>query len=96
VKPTFWFPSLFLLGYVMGVFHYFVWGYGHLLALYGLYTFIVFFHALIVTKNVNIAAMAIIATYVQMFSYGYGFLKSWIKLNILRQSPKEAFPSHFH
>jgi len=96
VKPTFWFPSLFLLGYVMGVFHYFVWGYGHLLALYGLYTFIVFFHALIVTKNVNIAAMAIIATYVQMFSYGYGFLKSWFKLNILRQSPKEAFPSHFH
>lgn len=96
VKPTFWFPSLFLLGYVMGVFHYFVWGYGHLLALYGLYTFIVFFHALIVIKNVNIAAMAIIATYVQMFSYGYGFLKSWIKLNILRQSPKEAFPSHFH
>lgn len=96
VKPTFWFPSLFLLGYIMGVFHYFVWGYGHLLALYGIYTFVVFFHALIVTKNVNIAAMAIIATYVQMFSYGYGFLKSWFKLNILRQSPKEAFPTHFH
>lgn len=96
VKPTFWFPTLFLLGYVMGLFHYFVWGYGLLLALYGIYTFVVFFHALFVTKNVNIAAMAIIATYVQMFSYGYGFLKSWFKLNILRQSPKQAFPSHFH
>ncbi|QIG88286.1 glycosyltransferase [Chryseobacterium sp. POL2] len=96
VKPTFWFPTLFLLGYVMGLFHYFVWGYGLLLALYGIYTFVVFFHALFVTKNVNITAMAIIATYVQMFSYGYGFLKSWFKLNILRQSPKQAFPSHFH
>ncbi|WP_300675467.1 glycosyltransferase [Soonwooa sp.] len=96
VKPTFWFPTIFLLGYVMGLFHYFVWGYGLVLALYGIYTFVVFFHALIVTKNINIAAMAIIATYVQMFSYGYGFLISWIKLNILRQSPKEAFPSHFH
>lgn len=95
-KITFWFPSVFLVGYIMGIFHYYVYGYGLLLALYGLYTFVVLTHAMIVTKNINIAAMAIIATYVQMFSYGYGFLLSWIKLNILRQSPKKAFPSHFY
>lgn len=96
VKPTFWFPSLFLIGYLMGIIHYFVWENGLILALYGLYTFLVFFHALIVTKNISIAGMAIISTYIQMFSYGYGFLKSWFLLNIMKQSPKEAFPKHFH
>lgn len=96
VKPTFWFPSLFLLGYLIGIIHYFVWGNGLILALYGLYTFLVFFHALILTKNMSIASMAVISTYIQMFSYGYGFLKSWFKLNILKQTPREAFPNHFH
>lgn len=96
VKPTFWFPSLFLLGYLVGVIHYFVWENGLILALYGLYTFLVFLHALIITKNISIAGMAIISTYIQMFSYGYGFLKSWFMLNILKQTPQEAFPKHFH
>ncbi len=96
VKPTFWFPTIFLLGYLVGAIHYFVWGNGLILALYGLYTFLVFFHALFVTRNISIASMAIISTYIQMFSYGYGFLKSWFLLNILKQSPREAFPKHFH
>ncbi|MBO4232865.1 glycosyltransferase [Riemerella anatipestifer] len=96
VKPTFWFPSLFLIGYIIGFLHYVIWHNGLLLGLYGLYTFVVWMHALIKTKNISIATMAVMATYVQMFSYGYGFLKSWVKLNVLKQDPKEAFPSHFH
>jgi len=96
VKPTFWFPSIFLVGYIIGIIHYFVWDNGLIMALYGLYTLMVFVHALIVTRNISIASMAIISTYIQMFSYGYGFLKSWFKLNILKQTPREAFPTHFH
>ncbi|WDF45181.1 glycosyltransferase [Chryseobacterium sp. KACC 21268] len=96
VKLTFWFPAIFLLGYLVGIIHYFVWGNGLILALYGLYTFLVLFHALVVTKNISIASMAVISTYIQMFSYGYGFLKSWFLINILKQSPREAFPKHFH
>lgn len=95
-KLTFWFPSVFLLGYLVGIIHYFVWTNGLILALYGLYTFLVLFHALIVTRNISIASMAVISTYIQMFSYGYGFLKSWFLLNVLNQSPHEAFPKHFH
>jgi len=95
-KLTFWFPSVFLLGYLVGIIHYFVWGNGLILALYGLYTFLVLFHALVVTRNISIASMAVISTYIQMFSYGYGFLKSWFLINILKQSPREAFPKHFH
>lgn len=96
IKLTFWFPSIFLLGYLVGLIYYFVWGNTLILALYGLYTFLIFLHALILTKNVSIASIAVISTYIQMFSYGYGFLESWYKLNILKQTPKEAFPKHFY
>ena len=96
VKISFAFPSLFMLGYLVGFLEYFAFQRSFILAMYGIYTFLVFFHALYKTKNISIASMAIIATYIQMFSYGYGFLKSWFKLNILRQKPEEAFPKHFH
>lgn len=95
-KLTFWFPTAFLVGYVMGVFHYFVFKQPWLLMLYGLYTLIVFVHSGIKFRNISIAGFAVIATYVQMFSYGFGFLKSWVKLNVLKQTPEDAFPHHFH
>ncbi len=96
VKISFAFPSLFLLGYFLGFIEYFFFQKGLILGFYGLYTFIVFFHALYKTRNISIAANAIIATYIQMFSYGLGFLKSWILLNVFRKKPEDAFPSHFH
>ena len=96
VKPTFWFPTLFLLGYVAGILEYFLLQKGFVLACYGFYTLIIFLHALYLTKNIAIAAQAIITTYIQMFSYGYGFLESWIKLNVLKMKPEDAFPKHFH
>lgn len=96
VKLSFAFPSVFLLGYAMGIVEYFWLGRPLLLSFYGLYTFMIFFHALYKTKNLSIASMAIIASYIQLFSYGYGFLKSWFVLNVLRQKPEKAFPTHFH
>jgi hypothetical protein len=51
---------------------------------------------MIVTKNISIAAMAVVSTYIQMFSYGYGFLQSWILLNVFKKKPEDAFPKHFH
>ena len=96
VKPTFWFPTLFLLGYVAGILEYFLLQKGFVLACYGFYTLVIFLHALYLTKNIAIAAQAIITTYIQMFSYSYGFLESWIKLNVLKMKPEDAFPKHFH
>lgn len=96
VKVSFAFPSLFLIGYILGFVEYFAFQRGFILAMYGLYTFLVFFHALYKTRNISIAAMAIISTYIQMFSYGYGFLKSWVLLNVFGMKPEEAFPHHFN
>ena len=96
VKISFAFPTLFMLGYMMGFLEYFIMHRGIILSFYGLYTFLVLFHALLLTKNISIAGMAVISTYIQMFSYGYGFLKSWILLNVLRMKPEEAFPHHYY
>lgn len=96
VKISFAFPTLFMLGYICGFIEYFFLRNGFILAMYGLYTTMVFFHAMYVTKNIAIAAMAVMSTYIQMFSYGYGFLKSWILLTIFKMKPENAFPSHFH
>ena len=75
---------------------YFFYKKGFVLACYGFYTLVIFLHALYLTKNIAIAAQAIITTYIQMFSYGYGFLESWIKLNVLKMKPEDSFPKHFH
>ncbi len=96
VKISFAFPTLFMLGYIMGFLEYFTMHRGIILSFYGLYTFLVFFHALLLTKNISIAGMAVISTYIQMFSYGYGFLKSWILLNVFRMKPEDAFPHHYY
>lgn len=96
VKISFAFPSLFLIGYLLGFIEYFVFRQGFILSLFGIYTFLVFFHAMWKTRNISIAGMAVISTYIQMFSYGWGFLKSWFLLNIMRMKPEEAFPHHFY
>lgn len=96
VKFSFAFPSLFLIGYVLGIIAYFGFHNGFILALYGFYILLLFTHALLVTKNVSIASYAIVASFVQFFSYGYGFLKSWILLNVFKQAPEKAFPHHFY
>lgn len=96
VKISFVFPTLFLLGCIMGFIEYVVFERGIIFAFYGLFTFLVFVHALRVTGSIRIAGMAVVATYIQMFSYGYGFFKSWILLNIFRMKPEAAFPRHFY
>lgn len=96
VKISFAFPSLFLLGFILGFIEYFVLHKGFILMMYGLYTVLIFFHALYKTKNTSIASLATTSAFIQMFSYGYGFLKSWILLNIFQIKPEEAFPHHFH
>lgn len=96
VKFSFALPSLFLIGYLLGIIEYFLFHNGFILAIYGFYTLLIFFHALLLTKNVSIASYAVIASFVQLFSYGYGFLKSWFLLHIMKKTPQDAFPHHFY
>ncbi|SMD36107.1 Glycosyltransferase, GT2 family [Reichenbachiella faecimaris] len=42
-----------------------------------------------------VALLAIPASFIQLVGYGYGFLKSQFKLNLLGQNERKAFPSFF-
>ncbi|WP_288984643.1 glycosyltransferase [uncultured Flavobacterium sp.] len=94
VKITFWFPSLFLLGFLFSVL---LLGFKipHFLGLYIIYFTILFLVSLFVNKSLKIALYSVYAAIIQFYGYGKGFLLSFYKIFILKQKPEEAFPELF-
>lgn len=95
-KLTFWFPSLFLVGWIFSVVCRFLLGINIFLSIYVLYFLVIFIHSTIRYRSCYIGGLSVLTTLVQMFSYGRGFLESWFRLNLLRKPAKEAFPKHFY
>lgn len=103
-KLTYWFPSLFSLGYIFVLLslicHLFIvpfqsdWFFLPF-AFYVIYFILIWFHSLIKTNSFLVAQIAPYIVSIQFAAYGYGFLKSWILLNIFKMKPEKAFPSHF-
>lgn len=93
-KITYWFPSVFTICF-LGWLFFSSFISPVLVFLNVLYILLIFIDALIKTKSLTIALGAIRATFIQFFSYGWGFLLSQWKLNVLKQEPKEAFPECF-
>jgi dephospho-CoA kinase len=91
-KLTYWLPSLF--GFLISVgllIILFDWG----LKLYFLYFVIIFIVSSIQNRNPLIGLLSIIAVWKQFFGYGFGFFKSFFKINILGKKPQDAFPELF-
>jgi dephospho-CoA kinase len=93
-KITYWFPSLFVIGFLISVIAV-LFLIDLPIKLYFGYFLLIFITALIQTKNLKIAAFSIIATYKQFFGYGLGFLESFFKINVLRIKPEVGFPYLF-
>jgi glycosyltransferase involved in cell wall biosynthesis len=94
VKLTFWFPTLFL-GYVvftLGLF--FMEIYMPFLFLC-FYLLVVFLDSTIKNKSLKIGVLTLWALLIQFYGYGIGFIKSFIKIRILKREPKKAFPELF-
>lgn len=92
-KLTYWFPSFFLIGFVLSIF---IFPFFQILtALYLLYLLLIFMHALFLNKNILVAFLSIYTSLIQMFGYGLGFLQSQFNLQILGKSPQEVFPKMF-
>ncbi len=94
-KFTFAFPSLFLIGYIGALVLYFISKSSLLLIPYGLYSIMLTISALISTKNFSVAILSPLIAFIQLFSYGFGFLLSWVTLEFLKKDPRKAFPGHF-
>ena len=93
-KITFWFPALFVLGFVFSIVALFFL-YDIFLQFYFGYFVLLFLVSSILNKSIIIGYLSVIATIKQFFGYGIGFLESFIKISVLKQKPERAFPELF-
>lgn len=93
-KLTYWFPSVFILGFIAGLGLLFL-GYPQLLIFYGIYFLILLIDALIRSKSLKIAFLSLYAVCIQFTGYGIGFLKSTILLNFNHKPAEDLFPKLF-
>lgn len=94
-KITYWFPAFFCLGLIASLLLWAAFGAGFPMLCYMLYFAFVFFGSLVKNKNLWVATFSILATIIQFFAYGEGFLKSTICINFSNKSPQELFPKLF-
>ena len=95
-KPTFFFPTLFILGLGISIFMYlFSQNFDFLLQLYFIYFILSFITSSIQNKNIKVGYLSMIAVWKQFWGYGTGFLVSFVKVVLLKQKPQEAFPELF-
>ena len=93
-KITYWFPSLFVLGFLVSfvlLFALFDWA----LKFYFAYFVLIFIVSSMQNRNPLIGILSIVAVWKQFFGYGFGFLKSFFKISILKKEPQVAFPELF-
>jgi glycosyltransferase involved in cell wall biosynthesis len=93
-KWTYFFPSVFIIGFYFSLFL-LLFVVDFLFKLYCLYFLMIFLLSSIQNRNIAIGFLSIFATWIQFKNYGFGFLNSFIKINILKQKPQEAFPELF-
>ncbi len=93
-KLTFWFPSLFIIGFLFSFllvffnFSFFLYGYLS-------YFILLFSTSFLQNKSFEIAGYSVVAAVIQFYGYGIGFLKSFLKIHILKMKPEVAFPNLF-
>jgi glycosyltransferase involved in cell wall biosynthesis len=93
-KLTFFFPSVFIIGFVFAVIL-LVFNYDLMLQLYFVYFLVLFLVSTYQNKSFKIGFLSIKAVWKQFFGYGTGFLESFLKIIILNQKPQDAFPELF-
>ena len=93
-KITYWFPAVFMVGFYISLLFLIV-GINAFFYCYALYFLALFTETLVKTKSLKISFLTIIATFIQFFGYGAGFLYSYFLLNIKKQDPQVAMPEMF-
>ncbi|WP_068472350.1 glycosyltransferase [Saccharicrinis aurantiacus] len=87
-------PSIFTLGYIIwGIISIFI---PQLSILLLLPLLIFFIDALVKNKNIKIASLAVVASMVQTFGYGTGFIYALFKLIVLNKTDTGAFNKTFY
>ena len=93
-KATYWFPGLFCFFFIVSLIAVF-WGFYPLFLSYISYYLLLFLMAVCYTGNIKIAGLAVVASVIQFYGYGRGFLTSVFKLKVLNQQAEKAMPEMF-
>ena len=93
-KITFWFPTLFMLGFLGSLLLTF-FKVPYFIYLFGCYFLILGIVSTIQNKSIKIGYYSIIAAIIQFYGYGKGFLNSYIQVHLLNKEPELAFPKMF-
>ena len=93
-KLTFFFPSVFILGFGLAVLL-LVFTLDYLLKLYFMYFLVLFLVSAFQNKSLKIGYLSVIAGWKQFYGYGTGFIESYFKVIIFKKKPEEAFPELF-
>ena len=93
-KLTYFFPSLFLTGFLISILFLFL-GIELFVYLYGFYFLTIFITSAIQNKSLKIGILSVLAVAMQFYGYGIGFMKSYLKIIILKRKPQTAFPELF-
>lgn len=93
-KITYWFPTLFVLGFLFSLILA-VFGGPLFLFLVETYLVVIAVHSTIKNQSLIIGFMSVIATLVQFYGYGTGFLSATISVKWLGQLPRKRYPHLF-
>ncbi|QTD38419.1 glycosyltransferase [Polaribacter batillariae] len=74
-KITYWFPSVFILGFDLSILLAF-FGCFQLLYFYAFYFLLIFIDSLLQNKNIKVAFLSMVTSFIQFLGYGLGFLES--------------------
>ena len=93
-KLVYFFPTLFLLFSIAALLN--VVFFSKLIGLFFvILTSVLFVSAFMQNKKLKIALVAVFASFVQLYGYGYGFFKSYVLIKILNKNEREVFPDFF-
>lgn len=93
-KATFFFPTLFILGFAFS-FIMMLFNISIFISLYFIYFLMILIVSSRQNNSITIGFLSVYAVFNQFWGYGNGFLKSFIKIRILKQQPEKAFPELF-
>lgn len=93
-KITYWFPSLFILGFFASLLLLLA-NIKPFMFIYVLFFVALFMESLIQTKSIKLSFLTIIASFIQFFGYGAGFLRGYFLLNVKKQPAEQAMPEMF-
>lgn len=94
LKMVHFLPATFTLGLVMllmlSVFSF------YFVVPIAIFILIIFLDSLRLTKNLKVALLSVISSFIQLVAYGMGFIKSFYKRLILRQDEFHAYKKNFY